>query len=99
MPQDGRKGIHKMDNQTKAAITSEELFQLMVEMTYQRAKPLLEEKERMRNKKIDAIADSVTHLVHEFEAMYGITSAPHKAGDTSIDKTESGRDDAVTSAE
>ena len=83
-----------MGTQTGTAITYEDLMNIVVEMTYQRAKPLLEEYVRVRNERIETIAEMVACLVQEVEAMCGIThdqdegADEDEAEDTSGDETE-----------
>ena len=78
-----QKGDTKMENQTRSAATNEEIYQLIAEMFYQRAKPILEEQERVFIQRLDAIADSVTSMVKKLEAANGTSDAPFDAGETS----------------
>lgn len=82
-----------MENQTRTAESNEEIYRLIAEMFYQRAKPILDEQERVLIQKLEAIEDAVTNLVRIFEAANGTSAAPVDAGETS--KEEAGSDQAV----
>lgn len=84
-----QKGDTKMENQTRTAATNEEIYRLIAEMFYQRAKPILEEQERVLIQKLESIEDAVTNLVRILESANGTSAASVDAGETSKEKAES----------
>lgn len=75
-----------MDNQTRTAATNEEIYRLIAEIFYQRAKPILEEQKCVLIQKLEAIEDAVTNLVRILEAANGASAAPVDTGETSKEK-------------
>ena len=88
-----QKGDTKMENQTRTAESNEEIYRLIAEMFYQRAKPIFEEQERVLMQKLEAIENSVTNLLGILEAANGISSALVEARETS--REEAGSEQAV----
>ena len=88
-----QKGDTKMENQTRTAESNEEIYRLIAEMFYQRAKPILEEQERVLIQKLEAIEDAVTNVVRILEAANGTSAATVDAGKTS--KKKAGSEQAV----
>ncbi len=82
-----------MENQTRTAESNEEIYRLIAEMFYQRAKPILEEQERVLIQKLEAIEDAVTNLLGILEAANETSAAQVEAGE--ISREEAGFEQAV----